>query len=215
MANPGHRPRQSVLVAALGREIEEMIGADQDVETATIGGIGVKDFAHGALVEHAGARPLLAREALDELVVVKDLAAGLLLCGERDLIVGIEIAAERRHPFEVPAHATLESFNLGQRRPRHDDKRYVALRQLNDRTVEKLGEKRTVLTAGFATRTQHGVIDDQLAFAAEQIGERLFAGWGIEDVVLVYFLPRQFAAFAGGRVAGAAERFFLGQISLA
>src|SRR5215471_4000863 len=110
VANPGHRPRQSILIAALGREIEEMIGADQDVETAAIGRIGVKDFAGGVLVEHAGARPLLAREAFNEFVIVKHLAAGLLLRGERDLIIGIEIAAERRRPVEAPAHPALESL---------------------------------------------------------------------------------------------------------
>src|SRR5271166_5113777 len=121
MTDPGHRPRQFILVAALGREIEEMIGADQYVETAAIGGISMKDFAGGVLVEHAGARPLLAREAFDEFVIVKNLAAGLLLRRERHLIIGIEIAAERRHPLEAPTHAALESFNLRQRRSRHDD----------------------------------------------------------------------------------------------
>jgi hypothetical protein len=59
------------------------------------------------------------------------------------------------------------------------------------------------------------VIDDQLAFAAEQIGEGLFAGRGIEDVVFVDLLPRQIAAFTGEGVAGAGECLFLGEVSFA
>src|SRR3974377_213872 len=148
MAHPGHRPRQSLLVATFGREIEEMIGSDQDVEAAAIGGIGVKNFPGGVLVEHASARPLLAREAFNEFVIVKNLAASLLPRRERHLIIGIEIAAERRHPLEAPAHAALEVFNFGQRRSRDDYERYVALRQMNDRAVEMVGEKRATRAAG-------------------------------------------------------------------
>src|SRR5215471_4301533 len=215
MAHPGHGPFKTVLVAALWRQIEEIVRADQDVETAAIGRIGVKDFTGGVSIKHAGTRPFLAREILDEFVVVHHLAAGFFLCCRRYLIILIEIAAERRDPFEAPAHAALERFDLRQRRPRDDDKRYVALRQVNDRAVEMIGKERTTWASCFPAGTEHEVINDQLAFAAEQVAQRSFAGWRVEHVVLLDFLPWQFTALAGELVAGAAKGLLLSEISFA
>src|SRR5690348_9034650 len=52
-ANPGHRPRQRILITALWCHVEDVVGADEDVETAGIGGVGVEDFAALVLVKRA------------------------------------------------------------------------------------------------------------------------------------------------------------------
>src|SRR5579884_3560911 len=82
--DPGHRPGEAVFIAPLWGEIEEIVSADQDIEAAPIGRIGVKHVAGGVLVEHAGAGTLLARKLVDDLVIVHHLAAGLLVRRNRD-----------------------------------------------------------------------------------------------------------------------------------
>jgi hypothetical protein len=57
------------------------------------------------------------------------------------------------------------------------------------------------------------VIDDELALAAEQAGERFLAVRRVEQVILADFLPRQFAALLAQRIAG--KSLFLGQMRLA
>src|SRR5215475_10147863 len=49
--NPGHRVGQGVFVAALRHEVEIVVGADQDVQPARIGRIGVEDVVVLVLVE--------------------------------------------------------------------------------------------------------------------------------------------------------------------
>src|SRR5689334_9854578 len=86
---------------------------------------------------------------------------------------------------------------------------------MDNRAVEMVGQIRATRAAGFPARTEHKVIDDQLAFAVEQISEGLCAGRRLADVIFVDFLPRQFAAFTGERVAGSGERLFLSEMSFA
>jgi hypothetical protein len=88
------------------------------------------------------------------------------------------------------------------------------VRQMDDGAVEMIGEIRATRTAGFPAGTQHKMIDDQLALAAEQIGQGLLAVRRIEQIILLHLFPWQFAPFAGQRIAGAGERFFLGEVSL-
>src|SRR5262249_17796313 len=78
-----------------------------------------------------------------------------------------------------------------------------------------VGEKRAAWAAGLPAWAQHEMIDDQLTLAAEQFGKRLLALRRIENVVLLHFLPGQFAALAAERIASVGKRFFLGQIGLA
>ena len=49
------------------------------------------------------------------------------------------------------------------------------------------------------------MVDDQLASSAEQIGQRLFSAGAIEDVFLLHFFPRQFAALAAELIAQTGE----------
>src|SRR6185369_997463 len=92
MADPGHRVGQPVFVAPFRREVQEVVGADQDVEAAGVGGVGVEDFAGFILIENASARGLLARK-LHYLVVVIDLVLvlGFLFLRKRNVVVEVEV----------------------------------------------------------------------------------------------------------------------------
>jgi hypothetical protein len=65
------------------------------------------------------------------------------------------------------------------------------------------------------SRTEHEVIDDELALAAEQVGERLLAARSVENIILFDFFPRQLAALLAQRVAGACKGLFFGEMRLA
>ena len=84
-----------------------------------------------------------------------------------------------------------------------------------DGAVEMIGDQRTARAARFPAGAEHEVIDDELAFAAEQIGEVFLAVRSVEHVTFFDLFPRQFAAFPAQFVAGAAERLFLEEIGLA
>ena len=102
---PG-RPRRG-----LWAQVEKIIRADKNIETAAVGRIGVEDLARRIPVEGAGAGAFVAREFAD-LVIIQRFAGGFLLGRRRHVIVEVEVAAERRHPFEAPAHAPLECLDL-------------------------------------------------------------------------------------------------------
>jgi hypothetical protein len=53
MADPGHGARESGFVAAFGGHIDEVVRAQEDVEAAGVGGVGVEDFAGFVFVENA------------------------------------------------------------------------------------------------------------------------------------------------------------------
>jgi hypothetical protein len=54
VTDPRHGISQAVLVAALGREIEKVVGADQNVEAAAVARIGVEDAARAAQYRACG-----------------------------------------------------------------------------------------------------------------------------------------------------------------
>ena len=155
----------------------------------------MKDVASGVFGEDAGSRSFIGWK-FGPLVVVINLAAGFFSRRERNVIVVIEIAAERRHPLEFPAHAFLKRFDLGDRRVRDGDERGVAIGEMNRHPVKVIADVRATGAAGFPAGTEHEVIDDQLAAAVEQIGERYLAVGTFEDVGFFNFFPRQFAALA-------------------
>ena len=96
----------------------------------------------------------------------------------------------------MPAHALLELLNLRKRRPRHHDEGDVAFRQMDDRAVEVIGKQRAALAAFFPVGTEHEMVDDQLAFAAEQVGQSLFAVWAVEHIIFLDLFPGQLATLA-------------------
>src|SRR5271155_1086934 len=78
-----------------------------------------------------------------------------------------------------------------------------------------IGEQRAARAAGFPAGPEHEVIDDQLAFAAEQAGKRLLAVRPDEYVSLVDLHPWQLAALPAQRVARLRKSLFLGEVGLA
>src|SRR5215510_804319 len=56
--HPRHRMGQPLLIASLGKEIDELVGTVEGIEPARIAGVGVKDAAGGILGKDADARRL-------------------------------------------------------------------------------------------------------------------------------------------------------------
>ena len=70
----------------------------------------------------------------------------------------------------------------------------VALGEVHGGAVEVIGEQRAARTTLLPVRSEHEMIDDQLAAIAEQVGQRFFSIRPIEFVTLVYLQPGQRAA---------------------
>ena len=109
------------LVAALRREVEVVVGADQQVGPARIGRIGVEDVAAGVLVEDAQAVMLAFGEPWLAIPQKLGLGSVVVLDGgygfiRGDVEVVVEVAAIGRHPREPPAHALFECLEVGQAR---------------------------------------------------------------------------------------------------
>jgi len=56
---------------------------------------------------------------------------------------------------------------------------------------------------------EHKVVDEQLAAAGEEIGERFFSGWPVENILLLDSFPGEFAALFAKFVAQARQLLFL------
>src|SRR5713101_3034398 len=103
------------LVAALRRQVEKHVGAQPTLVSARISGIGMKHDAALILEEHAHPGGFAFGLRLPQFEVVIGGALRQVVLREGHLVVAIEIAAERRDPFETPAHAFLIGFDLRQR----------------------------------------------------------------------------------------------------
>jgi hypothetical protein len=55
--------------------------------------------------------------------------------------------------------------------------------------VEVVGPERADATAGLVLRVEHEVVDEELAAAVEQLGQRLLAVGAVEHVFLLDALP--------------------------
>src|SRR5687768_12879538 len=69
MAEPAHRCFR-IFIAALGHEVEQGVGTDQDVETTGVSRIGVKDLSVHRASKDAEPRRLLHRKFSHAVVVV-------------------------------------------------------------------------------------------------------------------------------------------------
>src|SRR5450830_89378 len=81
-------------------------------------------------------------------IVIDDVAFALLLPAEPDVEVTVEIAVERAGPVEAPAHALFERLQLGQRCPRDGGKGDVMVLEMDDDTIEAIGDRRAGRAAG-------------------------------------------------------------------
>src|SRR5262245_24406512 len=142
-------PPDARLVTPLGGAVEPLVHAPETVHSARIGGVGVVDSAVLER-ERAQARPLarvrglvgpghgceggrslaagLAPPRALAPVVLFD-ARALLVLGEPDGEVGVEVAAERRGPGERPAQPPLVGLQLREGRPRHGPEHDIMIGQ--------------------------------------------------------------------------------------
>src|SRR5258708_16617357 len=127
-------PPDALLVATFGGAIDPLVHAPEAVQSPRIGGIGVVDNAvleheraHARPIARVGGRvgPACGRELSDRLrdrcrvhrvaaalVVVFYDPLALLLLGERDVEVEVEVAPERGHPGKRPPHPPLVRLHL-------------------------------------------------------------------------------------------------------
>ena len=124
-------------------------------------------------------------------IVVFDAPLALLLLGDRDVEVEVEVAAERGRPGEIPPHPPLECLQLRERRPRHCRKRDVVVRQVDDGAVEPVGDRRAGRTARRVVGAEHEVIDEELRAPPEEVCQRGASFIGLESVLLVDADPWQ------------------------
>ena len=128
------------------------------------------------------------------LVVVVDGTLALLLRGERDVDVEVEVAAERRCPGKRPAHPPPVRLEFGQRRPRHRPECHVVVGQVHDDAVKAVGDGRAGRAPRRVVGPEHEVVDQQLRAPAEQVRQRGPASIGVEAIGLVDPDPRQLLA---------------------
>jgi len=134
-------------------------------------------------------------------VVIIYFALRDFLLGERNVIVEVEVAAERRHPLEAPAHALFVSLEFRQRRSRDRQQRHVIMLEVRERAVDVIAQERTARATLLPIRTEHEMIEDQLTASVEEIGQRLFALRAVEDILLVDLDSRQLATLVAKRVS--------------
>ena len=79
--------------------------------------------------------------------------------------------------------------------------------EMHDAALEIVGPERAALAAGLPVRTEHEVIDDELALAAEQVREGRLAVLAVEHVSRLDLFPRQLAPLGAQRIARVGESF--------
>src|SRR6202158_2968701 len=87
--------------------------------------------------------------------------------------------------------------------------------QVHDAAMEVIGEKKPARPAPLPVRTEHEVIDDELAAPAEEIAQGLLAARSIEDVLLVHPHPGQLPPLGAERVPLPGKGLLLGEQLLA
>ncbi len=136
-------------------------------------------------------RPLLepVRRVLEHLLDLVD--AGHLLLREREIEVEREVAFVRRHPGEPPAHALLVGLELLERGPREAQEGHVAVVEVDDATVEVVGQARATRTGSGIARPEHDVVRKQLGAPVEELRQRLRPLFSRQGVLLVDAHPRE------------------------
>src|SRR6266481_619660 len=117
--------------------------------------------------------------------------------------------------MEPPAHALLEGLDLRQRRSRNHHQPDVSRRKMHQAAVDMVRNERAARAAFLPVRTEHEVIHNQLAPAAEKLGQRFLAFRPIEHVWLLYLLPGQLPALLAQLITQPRELLLLLQQLLA
>src|SRR5205814_3224019 len=82
------------------------------------------------------------------------------------------------------------------------------MRQMPIRAVKMIGQVGAAFATLFPARTEHEMINNQLAAALEQIGQSLFSLWAIKDIFLLDLDHWELAPCGTKRVALASELLF-------
>src|SRR5215471_2914217 len=206
--------RTARLVPPSRRPVEPLVHAPKAVQAARVGRVRVVDGsvlererAHARALAHVG-RPVGARRCGPRVErpahvlrrrphgrlaeVVLEGARALLLLGEGDVEVVVEVAPGRGGPGEAPAHPPLVALQLLERSVRHCPEHHVVVGQVDGRAVEAVRDRRAGGAACGVVGPEHEVVGEQLQASPEQIGERRLALVGLEDVLLVDPDPGQF-----------------------
>src|SRR5207247_11438148 len=208
MPDPGLREFQVVLVPPLGNQVEVVVGGVQHVDSPRVARVRVENGAARVLVEPAHALTVGHADGGFRILTARRPAFDLLRSGRR-LVVVVEIVPAGGDPFEAPAHAPLEGFELFERRAGDRHEAHVAVIEVDAETVEIVRPEGAVLAALVPVRGEHEVIDDELAPAVEKLRQRLPALRPVEDVLLVDLLPGQGAPLAAQLVAQPGELLLL------
>src|SRR5581483_5763737 len=157
-------PPEARLVAPPGGAVAPLVHAPEAVEAARIGGIGVvddavlereraharplasvgghigsgrgRDVRDGSVHPRPGFVPDQGHSRLAPIVVFDAAVAPLLLFGEVDVEVGVEVTAERGRPRKCPPHSLLVRLQLRERRARYRPEHHVMVRQMNREAIE-------------------------------------------------------------------------------
>src|SRR6266542_3669053 len=172
------------LVSPSRRPVEPLVHAPEAVQAARIGRVRVVDDsvlererAHARALARVG-RPVGARrcgtrvegparglrrrphERLAEVVL--EGARTLLLLGEGDVEVVVEVASEGGGPGEAPAHPLLIALQLLEWSARHRPEHHDVVGQVNREAVEAVGDRRAGGTARAVAGPEHEVVDEEL-----------------------------------------------------
>ena len=125
------------------------------------------------------------------LVIVFDGPLALLLLGDRNVEVVVEVAAERGRPGKRPPHPTLVRLKLRERGPRHRPEHHVMVGEVDGEAVEPVRDRRAGRTPRLVVGPEHEVINEELRAPSEQVHERGAPFVGLESILLVDPDPRQ------------------------
>ena len=192
MPAPPHALRlvELILVPTFRGAVEPLVHPPEAIQPTGISGIGVIDVpvlehecAHARPVARVGERVRSAHGRIfyhdirelgclvhgmaSALIVILDASLALLLLGERDVEVGVEVVVERGRPGKRPPHPHPIGLYLCQWRTRHYRKRYIVVRQVDNEAVEPVRDGRAGRTPRRVVGTEHVVVDKELRPAPE------------------------------------------------
>jgi hypothetical protein len=181
-------------VTPLRRPVEPLVHTPERVKAACIGGVRVVDDpvgkherAHtwcfagvggdvGACHRRELTRCRVEDFCCDCAVVVVDTAGTLLLLGKRRVKIVVEVAAQRRHPRECPAHAALVSLQRGNRGAGDCDHRHVVVLKVHRETVEAVRNSRTRWAAAcvLGNPAQEGLFNTLMSMISQDSQDQLY-----------------------------------------
>src|SRR6266496_3809148 len=120
---------------------------------------------------HAARHPLVAALLPRRLapIVVFDAPLALLLLGEPDAEIEVEVAVERGRPGKRPTHPPLVRLQLRERRPRDRPEHHVVVGQVDGEAVEAVRDRRAGRTPRRVVRPEHEVVDEELRASPEEV----------------------------------------------